>query len=177
VNHVPIPQQVGADEWPVISAVRIGDSDRPAVFAAVVDCREPLPERQYATVEIVVWPPDAIGTQPRPTCSHGHYNLTLAEAAHDMLERARLLPQRLVEAVVELREPYEPNRTTVYVDGRPADDHNPDVRAAVAVVYTDPDDQPESAASYPPAGLSPAAADHVLALYARIEELRAGEYA
>ncbi|MEU7822943.1 hypothetical protein [Catellatospora sp. NPDC049133] len=158
---VRVPQVVGWDGWPVVSAIRIGDEARPAEFVVVVDCGD----GRFGTMRVYVWPGSA------PKARDGHYDLTLVEAHQDMLERAKMLPTYDIEAVVEAREPYEVDRTMVFVNG----DVLPDVgatvpvRARVVVAYvgdlSDDLDMTGGPSSEELTGLSPAAAAHLMSLY------------
>jgi len=160
VSTVLIPQRVGVDGWPVVSAIRLGTRVAPAEFAAVVDCGEGGDAR-FATVRAYVWP------DGRVVAREGLYDLTLEQAQQDLLTRVKLLPTHQVEAVVEVREPYHPSLTTVFLDGRPVDDFA-QVRVRVVLAYRDSDDWPDDGPLDLPEldGLSPAAARHVRELYA-----------
>jgi hypothetical protein len=98
--------------WPVLSAVRVGTADNPAVFIVVVDCGEPTPSERYATLSVSVW-------SHLIKFGEGEYDLSFAEAQRSLAERAglsALLPRSLVEVVVE-RDPDYSNEYTVVIDG------------------------------------------------------------
>lgn len=159
MHPVLIPQAIGVDGWPVVSALRLGTTVAPAEFLAVVECGEAGSDTRFGTVRVFVWPGG------RAAASDGHYDLTFADAQHDLLSRARLVGGHRVEIVVEQREPYAKDRVTTFVDGNPETADSPVTTVAV-IVYTDPDDWPDIGPELPELDrLSPAASDHVLAMH------------
>lgn len=163
MNTVLIPQRVTVDALPVVSAIRVGTGSTPGEFVAVVD-RGDDHHKRYGTVRVYVWP------DGRVVAGEGRYDLSLSEAHQDLLERTKLLPAFHVEAVVESREPYQTDRTTVFVNGELLADVGADVpvRARVVIAYTaDIEDDPDAEPSAEDlAALSPAAARHLRELYA-----------
>ena len=104
--------RLGELPWPVLSAVRVGAADNPAVFIVIVDCGEPTPCERYATLSVSVWP-ELIKV------GEGEYDLSFAEAQRSLAERAglaELLPRSLVEVVV-VRDPDYSNEYTIVIDG------------------------------------------------------------
>ena len=122
-----IPDRVGVDGWPVVSAVRYGTGTAPVEYIAIVDCGEGTPTHPYATVHLYLWPDD-IKTRA------GQYNLTWQQARRSLAERAGLIPTPRVEVVIYAREPYDQDRTVVFIDGRPAAER-PAVVVSSRVVY------------------------------------------
>lgn len=82
--RLTVPVVVGDLRWPVISALCLDPSSRPAQFVVIVDCGEGTPREQFATLRVEVWPDRTVATR-------GEYNLTLFEAHRSLLERAELL--------------------------------------------------------------------------------------
>lgn len=105
------PTHVGADNWPVLSSVRLSTAGHPAEFVVIVDCGEGTPEHPYATLRVCVWP-------QRRKVSDGEYNLTFDQARRSLAERAGLAPDRTrtVEVVV-VRDPDAANDYAIFVDG------------------------------------------------------------
>jgi hypothetical protein len=109
MHPVAPPTSVGDQHWPVLCAVRVSNADDPAEFVVLVDCGEPTPREQYATLSVYVWP-------DRSKAEHGEYDLTFAQARHSLAERAGLLPRSIVEVIV-VRDPDRSNDYTIVIDG------------------------------------------------------------
>lgn len=133
VTPVPIPATITGDRWPVLSAIRISGSAKPAEFVVIADCGEGTPTHRYATFLLCVW-------ADRVAAREGEYDLTFPEAMQSMAERTKLFAPQCVEAVVVAREPHATDFIKVYVDGTDAD-CLPMAMLVTCVVYLDPDDE------------------------------------
>jgi hypothetical protein len=109
MHPVAPPTSIGDQHWPVQSAVRVSTAVDPAEFVVLVDCGEPTPREQYATLSVYLWPDHS-------KAAHGEYDLTFAQARHSLAERAGLAPRSTVEVVV-VRDPDRSNDYTVVIDG------------------------------------------------------------
>ena len=109
MHPVAPPTSVGDLHWPVLCAVRVSTADDPAEFVVLVDCGEPTPREQYATLRVYVW-------SDHSKAEEGEYDLTFAQARHSLAERVGLLPRSTVEVIV-VRDPDRSNDYTVVIDG------------------------------------------------------------
>jgi hypothetical protein len=109
MHPVAPPTSVGDLHWPVLCAVRVSTADEPAEFVVLVDCGEPTPREQYATLRVYVW-------SERNKAELGEYDLTFEQARCSLAERAGLAPRSTVEVVV-VRDPDRSNDYTVVIDG------------------------------------------------------------
>lgn len=109
VHHGAPPTSVGNLRWPVLCAVRVSTTEDPAEFVVLVDCGEPTPREQYATLRVSVW-------SDHSKAENGEYDLTFAQARHSLADRAGLLPCSTVEVIV-VRNPDRSNDYTVVIDG------------------------------------------------------------
>lgn len=134
LKAVPIPLAAGSDRLPVLSAVRVGISDRPAEFIAIADCGEGTPTHRYATQRLYVWP------EGRTVARDGIYNLTWQDAQASLIARAKLTPAPKAEVVVFAAEPHEPDAVHIFIDGTPATTPPP-VEVTTHVVRLDYDDE------------------------------------
>jgi hypothetical protein len=114
MRFVAPPTHVGADRWPVLSAVRVSTADDPAEFVVLVDCGEGTPVHPYATMQVFTWRT----RRTRRKVTGGEYNLTFDQARRSLAERAGLLPTtRAAVEVVVVRDPDFANDYAVFVDG------------------------------------------------------------
>lgn len=114
MRFVAPPTHVGADQWPVLSAVRITTADDPAEFVVLVDCGEGTPVHRYATLHVYIW---TTRRTRRKVCD-GEYNLTFDAARRSLAERAGLLSETTstIEVVV-VRDPDFGTEYATFVDG------------------------------------------------------------